>query len=198
MLTYVLEFCDVDLHFTKDEIRQFLHDLEIRSVPYEVIDEGITFRVAIHQIDQESSFSFKPIGEGYKLRCKQIQFSDQTMAEIFQDTLAKVKGHAIMKMIGPEAVVVHHIQFGEAIRIIEITGNQKKVLLDRGDRVTIEQVIEAFKLRDVEERLPQLRKEIDDELSYLSQMLSLGNKFEIEQSKKRLKELQREMLLLEM
>lgn len=196
MLTYVLEFSEVDLHISSDQIAQFLHELEERSVSYEYEDEGNRLVLSIHQDDIR--FVFKKLGDSYKLRCKQIRFADQSFAELFQELVTRLRGHAVMKLVGPDSTVVHQIEFGEAIRITQVNGNRKKVLLDRAESVTIERVMEALQLHDVEERIPILRIEIDEELSHLAAMLAENNQAEIEASKSRLKKLRREMLILEM
>lgn len=198
MLTYVLEFSEVDLHISSDQITQFLNELEMRSVGFDFKDEGNMLLISIHQVEQNIKFSFKKIGDSYKLRCKQIRFADQSFAELFQDLVTRLRGHAVMKLVGPDSTVVHQIEFGEAIRITQVNGHKRKVLLDRAESVTIERVIETLQLQDVEERIPALRIEIDDELSYLASMLAEDNKLEIEASKNRLKKLRREMLILEM
>ncbi len=198
MLTYVLEFSEVDLHISSDQVTQFLHELEKRSVSYEYEDEGKKLVLSIQHNDQETQFVFKKLGDSYKLRSKQIRFSDQQSAELFQELVTNLRGHAVMKLVGPDSTVVHQIEFGEAIRITQVNGNRKKVLLDRAESVTIERVMEAFQLHDVEERIPILRIEIDEELSNLAAMIDEDNKDEIEASKKRLKKLRREMLIVEM
>jgi hypothetical protein len=64
-------------------------------------------------------------------------------------------------------------------------------------RVTEHDVMQALKRSDIEERIPVLRLEVDYELAVLYEALRKGNQSEIEQSKRRLNKLRREMLLLE-
>ena len=64
-------------------------------------------------------------------------------------------------------------------------------------RITEHDVMQALKRSDIEERIPVLRLEIDYELAVLFEALQSGNQIEIERSKRRLKQLRREMLLLE-
>lgn len=197
MLTYVLEFSEVDLHISNEEITHFLLELETRSVAFDYKDEDSKLQLSVYQDEQQINLVFKQIGDSYKLRCKNIRFADQSFAELFQDLVARLRGHAVMKLVGPDSTVVHQIEFGEAVRITQVNGNRRKVLLDRAESVTIERVMEALKLHDVEERIPILRLEIDDELSHLAEMLAANDQIQIDASKKRLKELRREMLLLE-
>lgn len=188
----------MDLRFTSEQMAEFLQDLSVRSIAFSLNEEGQYMTIEVAQGEKNYKFNFKKIGENYKLFSKNIQVADPDFAEIFQNMIAKTRGHAILKQIHPNTLVIHHIQFGEAVRITEICGDQRKVILDRGPSITIEQVMEALKRRDVEERLPVLRQEIDDELSKLSLLLAEGNVCGIEQSKNRLMELRKEMLLLEL
>ncbi|MBO8162208.1 MAG: hypothetical protein H0Z34_00645 [Brevibacillus sp.] len=61
----------------------------------------------------------------------------------------------------------------------------------------MDQVMAALKRRDAEERIPVLRLELDYELATLYDALKQRDTEQINQSKQRLKQLRREMLLLE-
>lgn len=71
------------------------------------------------------------------------------------------------------------------------------MLYENAYSVTIEQVIAALKRRDSEERIPVLRLELDYELATLFEAMSNCDQIQIDKSKQKLKELRREMLLLE-
>lgn len=197
MLTYILEFSDVDLHIPDDQMEYFLNDIQMHSATFNIEDDDRTMILYIQRNDQQLKLEFKKIGEAFKLRCKMLRFDDQTFAELFQDWVTRLRGHAVMKLVGPDSTVIHQIQFGEAIRITQVSGHRRKVILDRSQSVTFESVIQSLQLHDVEERIPALRAEIDEELSYLAKMIEEKNEAEIAASKKRLKDLRREMLILE-
>jgi hypothetical protein len=61
----------------------------------------------------------------------------------------------------------------------------------------MEDVIRAFKCRDPEKRIPVLRMELDYELSLLYEAMLENSMHKIDQCKKRLSEIRREMLMLE-
>lgn len=63
--------------------------------------------------------------------------------------------------------------------------------------VTVEHVIKAYKSKDSEKRIPVLKMEIDYELAQLYEAMQEKNTHRVDQCKARLKELRREMLLLE-
>ncbi|MDA5108715.1 hypothetical protein O3V59_10105 [Brevibacillus thermoruber] len=71
------------------------------------------------------------------------------------------------------------------------------MIYEKACNVTMDQVIAALKRRDAEERIPVLRLELDYELATLYDALQEKDKVQIRRSTERLKQLRREMLLLE-
>ncbi len=61
----------------------------------------------------------------------------------------------------------------------------------------MEDVVKAFKCRDPEKRIPILRMELDYELALLYEAMLENSTHKIDQCKSRLKEIRREMLMLE-
>jgi hypothetical protein len=61
----------------------------------------------------------------------------------------------------------------------------------------MEDVIKAFKCRDPEERIPVLRMELDYELARLFEAMKENHTHKMDQCKERLKEIRRELMLLE-
>lgn len=61
----------------------------------------------------------------------------------------------------------------------------------------MEHVIKAYKSKDSEKRIPVLKMEIDYELAELYEAIQEKNTHRVDQCKARLKELRRELLLLE-
>lgn len=61
----------------------------------------------------------------------------------------------------------------------------------------MEHVIKAYKCQDPEGRIPVLRLELDYELALLHEAMMENNTHKIDQCKARLREIRREMLMLE-
>ncbi|TCP70462.1 hypothetical protein [Baia soyae] len=61
----------------------------------------------------------------------------------------------------------------------------------------MEEVLKAFKCQGPEERIPVLRLELDYELALLHEAMMENCSQKIQESKKRLVELRREMIMLE-
>jgi hypothetical protein len=92
---------------------------------------------------------------------------------------------------------VKRIRREEAVRTVETKGAEKTMIYEKACNVTMDQVIAALKRRDAEERIPVLRLELDYELATLYDALQEKDKVQIRRSTERLKQLRREMLLLE-
>ncbi len=63
--------------------------------------------------------------------------------------------------------------------------------------VTMEDVIRAFRCRAPEERIPVLRYQLDYELDLLYEAMIENNPTKMNEAKKRLQKIRREMLILE-
>ena len=73
----------------------------------------------------------------------------------------------------------------------------QKLKKKREPVITTDQIIQAFKSKRVEERIPVLRLELDYELALLHEVLSQGDMIRAARSKERLEELRRELIMLE-
>ncbi|PTQ56404.1 MAG: hypothetical protein BSOLF_0236 [Candidatus Carbobacillus altaicus] len=129
---------------------------------------------------------------------KRLKFHNPVLAELFRDFVVRYKGHATIKMFRSETLFIHHVQYGEVVRITEVSGNQRKVLLDKKEMITMEKVMQSFLLTDIEERIPKVRASIDEALDQLSVALENGDMETVQALKRELRALRREMLLYEM
>lgn len=197
MLTYVLEASGVELQFLKEKWSEVLQSLKSRNVSFSVEEVGSGITLSIAGL-VEGALHFRAIGNRYRLMNKLIQFADPVVADLFQELIMQWKGHATMKVIRSDVLYIHTIQYGEIVRITEVNGPTRKVLMSKETAITMEQVMESFKRTDIEERIPLLREEIDSTLDRLGDAVKQGDKGEIERQKERLMTLRREMLLTEM
>ncbi|CCQ92412.1 putative uncharacterized domain protein [[Clostridium] ultunense Esp] len=197
MLTYVLEASGVELQFSREHWLEMLQTLESHAISFSVeeVDSEVTLTIAGLV---EGALHFRYKAGRYKLMDKVIQFADPVVADLFQELIMRCKGHATIKIIRSDVLYIHQIQYGEVVRITEVNGPNKKVLMNKETTITMEQVMESFKRRDIEEKIPLLREEIDSSLDRLAKALADGNLREIEKEKEKLTLLRREMLLTEM
>lgn len=141
--------------------------------------------------------TFDKHGKWYKLRNQSYHVKDRKLSEILQKFIHEVKGHAVLKYFTNDQLVVQNIRYGEPIRIIEIKGPLKKVVFEKECMVTAEQVVEAFKRTDAEERIPVVKLELDYTLANLFEAIQQKDQERIHQCKDDLEKLRTEMILLE-
>ncbi|MBE3564019.1 MAG: hypothetical protein IMX05_09960 [Hydrogenibacillus schlegelii] len=196
MLAYMLEVSDVDLFCTAEQMEELLRDLSARGVAY-TAERSETSQIIRLGGAENITLEFRLREDGYKLLNRRLTFHDPVIAEIFRDFVVRYKGHATIKLYRSDTLYIHHVQYGEVVRITEVSGNQRKVLLDKKETVTMEKVMQMFLLNEIENRIPKLREAVDAELDRLREALAAGDAAGIRASKDRLKKLRREMLLYE-
>lgn len=192
----MLEVSDVDLLCSVEQMNELLQELRARGISFST-ERYETSQIIRFNGEDSISLEFRLREDGYKLVNKRLKFHDPVIAELFRDFVVRYKGHATIKMFRSDTLYIHHVQYGEVVRITEVSGNQRKVLLDKKEMVTMEKVMQMFLLNDIETRIPKLREEVDAELDALREALDAGDQAAISASKERLKRLRREMLLYE-
>jgi len=194
---FLLEASDVELWVTEAEVNGFLEDLRNRGVRVQDIERG-NDRVLRIEGEHEVELVFRRRDESLRLVTRRVQFSQKSAAEAFRDFVVRHRGHATIKFYSKDVLVIQHVQYGEIVRITEISGNQRKVLLDKKDWVTTEKIMEALTRMDIEERIPVLREEVDASLDALRDALRREDQVAVKLARKRLDELRKEMLLYEL
>ncbi|MCF6093545.1 hypothetical protein L1765_06030 [Microaerobacter geothermalis] len=195
--TYEIEYSDLDLRFTEEHLQQLVqlfidHGL---SVVWNQGEKQVSLHVqTAYQVHE---LSFRQVGDYYKMNNHHYIVKDARFAHIIQHFIEEHKGHAIVKLFHEGQILIQNFQFGIPVKVVEINGSKRKVLFEKGCTVTMEQMVEAFKREDAEQRIPVLRMEIDYELATLHEALMKEDQETISRCKERLKELRMEMLLLE-
>jgi hypothetical protein len=155
------------------------------------------FEVKVYTSKGASELNLHRLNGAYKLCESDYSVRDIRLALVLYRFIEQAKGHAVVKIVNEDKIVVKNIRYGEAVRIVEIKGAEGKVIYEKACNVTMDQVIAALKRRDAEERIPVLRLELDYELATLYDAMQTQDKGQIRKSKERLLQLRREMLLLE-
>ncbi|MDY0323204.1 MAG: hypothetical protein RBR24_04200 [Candidatus Carbobacillus sp.] len=197
MLAFMLEVTDVELLCTDEQLAELLQELKSRGISFSV-DHNSASQVIRFDGEKGIDLEFRLRGDGYKLVNKRLKFHNPVLAELFRDFVVRYKGHATIKMFRSETLFIHHVQYGEVVRITEVSGNQRKVLLDKKEMITMEKVMQSFLLTDIEERIPKVREAIDTALDELHRALESGDIETVHTLKRELRALRREMLLYEM
>ncbi|MEW9667482.1 hypothetical protein [Ammoniphilus sp. 3BR4] len=193
----VMEYSNITLHFEKSHIECLIDAVVEAGLPIAWKETKRYFTLSIKTVETTTRLTFEKHGKTYKLRNKSYHFRDIRFATIFQRFIQDVKGHAVVKLLSNDQLLVQNIRYGESVRIVEIKGPNKKILFEKECIVTMEQVQEAIQRKDAEERIPVLRLELDYELAQLFEAMQQGETHRADECKKRLEGLRLEMLMLE-
>ncbi len=195
--SYEVEYCNLELRFDRGIIQGFIKALiqEGYSLYWNESDHQLLISVRTGR--RLVKLKFQKIVDRFKM-IGDYCFRDEKLSEMLEKLIGDTRGHAVVKRFKDRQILVENIMFGEMIRQVEISGVEHKVLFEKEPIFTVKEMIKAFKSNRVEERIPELRVEIDDELERLYKLLESGQPKDIEKCKRTLKQLSREMLLLEM
>lgn len=194
--SYEVEYCNLELRFDRRQIRYFIKSLIQEGFSLYWNESDLHFIISIRSGRKLVKLKFQRIGEKYKI-VGNYSIKDEKLAELMEKMIGDTRGHAIVKRFRDRQILIENIMFGEIIRTVEISGVEHKVLFQREPVITTDQIIQAFKSKRVEERIPVLKLELDYELSLLHEVLSQGDENRAARSRERLEELRREMIMLE-
>lgn len=195
--SHEVEYCNLELRFDRRQIRNFIKTLIQEGYSLYWNESDQQFIVSIRTGRKLVKLKFQRIGERYKI-VGNYSFKDEKLAELMEKMIGDTRGHAVVKRFKDRQILIENIMFGEIIRMVEISGVEHKVLFQKEPVVTMEEMIQAFKSRRPDDRIPVLRMELDYELATLHEAIQSGDREAAEKSKERLRELRYEMLLLEM
>jgi hypothetical protein len=192
-----LEYFNLAIWFDRKTLHAMVQALVEAGVSVTWKESPEQFHLLVITTDGKSEWILQRLNGSYKLHLVGVPIPDTRVALVLYHFIEKNYGHALVKITIDESVLMKHIRYGEAVRIVEIKGAEKKVIYEKSCNVTMDQVIAALKRRDSEERIPVLRLELDYELATLYDALKAEDKLQTKRSMERLKQLRREMLLLE-
>ncbi|MBG9944815.1 hypothetical protein ABE237_01550 [Brevibacillus formosus] len=192
-----LEYFHLAVWFDRKTLHAMVQTLVEAGVSVTWKESPEQFHLLVNTTDGRSDWKMRRLNGSYKLHIAGIPVNDSRVALVLYHFVERAKGHAMIKVTFEECVLLKQIQYGEVIRIVELKGAEKKVIYEKFCNVTMDQVIAAMKRRDSEERIPVLRLELDYELATLYDAMQAKDQSQMKQSTERLKQLRREMLLLE-
>jgi hypothetical protein len=195
--SHEVEYCNLELRFDRRLIRNFIKALIQEGYSLYWNESEQQFIVSIRTGRKLIKLKFQRIGERYKI-VGNYSFKDEKLAELMEKMIGDTRGHAVVKRFKDRQILIENIMFGEIIRMVEISGVEHKVLFQKEQVVTIDEMMQAFRSKRSDDRIPVLRLELDYELMTLQDALQSRDHEAIKTSKERLLELRHEMLLLEM
>lgn len=194
--SHEVEYCNLELRFDRRQIRNFIKELIQEGYSLYWNESEQQFIISIRTGRKLVKLKFQRLGERYKI-VGNYCFKDEKLAELMEKMIGDTRGHAVVKRFKDRQILIENIMFGEIIRLVEISGVEHKILFEKDQPVTVEEMIQAFRSKRADERIPVLRFELDYELAVLHEALQAGDRAAVEASKRKLAELRREMLLLE-
>jgi hypothetical protein len=194
--SYEVEYCNLDLRFDRRTIHNFIKSLIQEGYSLYWSENDAYFIVSIRAARRLVKLKFQRLGERFKM-VGNYSFRDEKLVEIMERMIGTTRGHAVVKRFRERQIVIENIMFGEIIRMVEISGVEHKVLFQREQAITLEDIARAYRSKRADERIPVLRLELDYELATLSDALQADDEELIAETKQRLEALRKEMLLLE-
>lgn len=195
--TNQLEYCNIAVWFNRSTLHDMMRAMVESGLEVAWRESKKQLRIVVNTTDGDSDLVLQKVNGAFKFDESAYPVRDIRLAMVLYHFIEQAKGHAVVKIVGVDQIVVKNIRYGEAVRIVEIKGAERKVIYEKACSVTMDQVIAALKRKDAEERIPVLRLELDYELATLHDALKTQDRSQIKKSKERLKQLRREMLLLE-
>jgi hypothetical protein len=194
--SHEVEYCNLELRFDRRLIRNFIKSLIQEGYSLYWNESENQFTVSIRTGRKLVKLIFQRIGDRFKI-VGDYSFKDEKLAELMEKMIGDTRGHAVVKRFRDRQILIESIMFGEIIRMVEINGMEHKVLFQRDPVITALEMKQAILSQRIEQRIPVLRLEIDYALSELYEALQTKNSQDITNIKLKLKELQEEMLILE-
>ncbi|RNB54068.1 hypothetical protein EDM57_17930 [Brevibacillus gelatini] len=196
----------MELEYEYDNLAVWFDRKTLHAMVQALVEAGVSvtwkefpeqFHLLVNTTDGLSDWKMQRLNGSYKLQVTGVPVHDLRVALVLYHFVERAKGHAIIKVRVDDCILMKHVQYGEVVRIVEIKGAEEKMIYEKFCNVTMDQVIAALKRRDSEERIPVLRLELDYELATLFDAIQAEDQAQIKKSMEILKELRREMLLLE-
>lgn len=195
--SYEVEYSNLELRFDRRHIQELIKELIQDGYSLYWSENESQLIVSVRTGRKLLKFRFQKIVDKYKL-VGDYSFRDEKLAGLMERLIGDTRGHAVVKRFKDRQILIENIMFGKTIRMVEISGVDRKVIFQKNAHITIEEIIRAFKSNRAELRIPIVRLELDYELAMLYEHMKNGDAAGAEACKARLEELRREMLLLEM
>lgn len=194
--SYEVEYCNLELRFNRRHIQDLIKDLIQEGYSLYWSENESLFVVSVRTGRKLVKLRFNRTKNGYKMVGDYI-IRDAKLAEWMEKLIEDTRGHAVVKRFKDRQILVENILFGEVIRLVEISGYQQRVLYQKGPYMTEAEISKLYYSKEGEMRLLLLRAEVDDELERLQEALEEGDEKRAELCRQKLKDLSKQLLMLE-
>lgn len=191
-----VEYRNLELRFDRRQIQNLIRDLIQEGYSLYWSENETLFIVSIRTGRKLVKLRFQRLQDRFKL-VGDYTIRDEKLSEFMERMIGHVRGHAVVRRCKDRQVLVENIMFGERIRLVEICGPEQRVLYQKRPVITLEEMAQAFASTQAEERISELRLEIDYALSELHEAMRTNDTEKAVECKERLEILRREMIQLE-
>lgn len=191
-----VEYCNLELRFDRRHIQDLIKELIQEGYSLYWSETDVQFVISIRTGRKLVKLRFQRTGSGFKL-VGDYMIRDPKLAGWMEKLIEDTRGHAVVKRFKDRQILIENILFGEVIRLVEISGYRQRVLYQKGNPMTEQEMIRLLESQEGERRLLLCRLETDDELERLHKALQEGNEEATAECKKRLAELSLELFRLE-
>ncbi|KKO52201.1 hypothetical protein [Paenibacillus sp. DMB20] len=191
-----VEYCNLELRFDRRHIQDLIKELIQEGYSLYWSENDVQFVISIRTGRKLVKLRFQRTGSGFKL-VGDYMIRDPKLAVWMEKLIENTRGHAVVKRFKDRQILIENILFGEVIRLVEISGYRQRVLYQKGNPMTEQEMVRLLESKEGERRLLLCRLETDDELEKLYEAMQAGDEKAAAESKKRLQELSLELFRLE-
>ncbi|MDP4096866.1 hypothetical protein OIN60_08780 [Paenibacillus sp. P96] len=192
-----VEYCNLELRFSRRHIHNLIKDLIQEGYSLYWSEDEDCLILSVRTGRKLVKLRFQLLRTGHYKLVGDYLIKDARLAEWLENLIGVTRGHAVVKRIKDQHILVKNILFGEVIRLVEVDGFRQRVLFQKGMQLSGEKLEEMLASTEGEMRLQLVRMEMDDELERLWSAMKAGNTEKANICRKRLKELSRQLLMLE-
>lgn len=192
-----VEYCNLELRFSRRHIHNLIKDLIQEGYSLYWSEDETYLVLSVRTGRKLVKLRFQQLRSGYYKLAGDYIIRDAKLAEWLEKLIEDTRGHAVVKRIKDQHILVENILFGEVIRLVEVTGFKQRVIFQKGPTLSAQEMEEMFVSGEGESRLTLLRLEVDDELERLSTALRVGDPVKTDACHKRLQLLSRQLLMME-
>lgn len=194
---YEVEYCNLELRFDRTQIRDFVKSLIHSGYSLYWSESEGQFIVSIQSAERLVQLTFLRVGQLFKL-VGECVLHDDRLVSLMEKMIDLTRGHAVVKRFLEQEILIENIMFGELVKKVSVNGMEHRILYEKQVSVTVDDMKKALRSKRIEQRIPVLKREIDDELARLFEAMQQGDELKIFEHKEKLKELNHEMFILEL
>lgn len=121
-----LEYCNLSVWFDRKTLYAMLQFLVNAGATVTWKETKEHFHLLVCTQDGRAEWRLQRVNGVYRWQQPDCSVRDTRVALILYRFIQKAKGHVVVKMLHESGLLIKHIRYGEAVRIVEIKGAEKK------------------------------------------------------------------------